>query len=298
MTRENRFTGVNSIKFNRAFLSDDACYRYLSDIKWVDGNVCRKCGNTKYYKGVKPFSRRCLKCKYDESPTSGTMFDKCKFPLQLAFHIAFKISSKKKGMSSIELSAEFELRQKTCWEFKWKVQQAMQSTCSYPLSGKVQVDEFYIGGEEEGKRGRSKGDKKLVIVALEVVNGGVGRAYARFIEDASAESFKPFFRDHIAKDAHVITDEWNGYKPLKKEYPNLEQVKSDKGKGLPDLHLHIMNIKGWLRGIHHHASKDRLQGYLDEYHFRYNRRNNMNTIFDLLIKRMVVNQPKRITKAL
>lgn len=289
---------MNSIKFNNAFLSDDDCYRYLADVKWVDGYVCRKCVNFKHYKGVKPFSRRCMKCKYDESPTSGTMFDKCKFPLQLAFHIAFKISSKKKGMSSIELSAEFELRQKTCWEFKWKIQQAMQSTCSYPLSGKVQVDEFYIGGQEEGKRGRSKGDKKLVIVALEVVNGGVGRAYARFIEDASAESFKPFFRDHIAKDAQVITDEWNGYKPLKKEYPNLEQVKSDKGKGLPDLHLHIMNIKGWLRGIHHHTSKDRLQGYLDEYHFRYNRRNNMNTIFDLLIKRMVENQPKRINKVL
>lgn len=298
MTRENRFEGVNSIKFNRAFLSDDDCYRYLADIKWAEGYVCRKCGNSKYYNGVKPFSRRCMKCKYDESPTSGTMFDKCKFPLLLAFHIVFKISSKKKGMSSIELSAEFELRQKTCWEFKWKVQQAMQSTCSYPLNGKLQVDEFYIGGEEEGKTGRSKGDKRLVVVALEVVNGGVGRAYARCIEDASAESFKPFFRDHIAKEAHVIADQWNGYKPLKKEYPNLEQVKSDKGKGLPDLHLHIMNIKGWLRGIHHHASKERLQGYLDEYHFRYNRRNNMNTIFDLLIKRMVVNQPKRITKAL
>jgi len=91
-----------------------------------------------------------------------------------------------------------------------------------------------------------------------------------------------------------VTDEWNGYKPLRKEYPNLEQVKSDKGNGLPDLHLHIMNIKGWLRGIYHHASKERLQGYLDEYHFRFNRRNNMDTIFDLLIKRMVKNEPRRL----
>lgn len=174
----------------------------------------------------------------------------------------------------------------------------MQSTCNYPLTGEIQVDEFYIGGEEEGKRGRSKGDKKLVIVALEIVSGGVRQAYAQIIEDASAKSFKPFFKSHIAKDTYVVTDEWNAYKPFKKDYPNLKQMKSDKGNGLPDLHLLIMNMKGWLRGIHHHVSRERLQGYLDEYHFRFNRRNNMNTIFDLLIKRMVKNEPKRLIKTI
>lgn len=296
MTIENRFTGVNSIKFNRYFQIDDDCYRYLAETKWAETFICRKCGHTKYYNGVKPYSRRCMKCKYDEIPTSGTMFDKCKFSLHVAFHIAFKISTKKKGMSSMELSQEFELRQMTCWKFKWKIQQAMQSTCNYPLTGEIQVDEFYIGGEEEGKPGRSKGDKKLVIVALEIVSGGLGRAYVQIIEDTSAKLFNPFFKSHIAKDAYVVTDVWNGYKPFKKDYPNLKQIKSDKGNGLPDLHLHIINMKGWLRGIHHHVSRERLQGYLDEYHFRFNRRSNMNTIFDLLIKRMVKNEPKRLIK--
>lgn len=194
----------------------------------------------------------------------------------------------------MELSQEYELRQMTCWEFKWKIQQAMRSSLQYPLSGLIHVDEFYIGGEEEGKRGRSKGNKMLCVVALEIVAGGVGRAYARIIEDASSVSLKPFFDAHIAKDAKIITDEWNGYKPLKKNFPNLEQIKSDSGSNFPDIHIHIMNLKGWLRGIHHHCSKERLQGYLDEYHFRYNRRNNMDTIFDLLIKRMVKNKPIRL----
>ena len=62
---------------------------------------------------------------------------------------------------------------------------------------------------------------------------------------------------------------------------------SNSGKNFKDLHIHIMNIKAWLRGIHHHCSKARMQNYLDEYHFRYNRRSNMDTIFNLLLKRMV-----------
>lgn len=299
MSTRDIFTGVNSIKFNKRFKDDTDCYEYLSLIKWEDDIFsCRKCNYNKYCKGKKPFSRRCVKCKYDESPTSNTMFDKCKFSLLIAFHIVFKISTKKKGMSSVELSNEFELRQMTCWEFKWKVQQAMQSSKQSPLEGEVHVDEFFIGGPEKGKRGRSKGKKRLVIVAIEKVEQGVGRAYAEVIQAASAKEFKPFFNTYISTLSKVITDEWNGYLPLKKEYLELKQIPSNDGKNFSDLHIHIMNLKGWLRGIHHHCSKQRLQGYLDEFHYRHNRRNNMDTIFDLLIKKMVQNQPKRINTVL
>jgi hypothetical protein len=92
----------------------------------------------------------------------------------------------------------------------------------------------------------------------------------------------------------VITDEWKGYLPLKKEYQHLKQIPSNEGKNFPDMHIHIMNLKGWLRGIHHHCSKEHLQGYLDEYHYRYNKRNNMNTMFDLLVKKMIDNKPIRL----
>lgn len=297
METRAKFAGVNSIKFNRHFKDDADCYKYLASIKWdVKAYECKRCREKKYCRGKKPFSRRCIKCRYDESPTAGTMFDKCKFSLLVAFHIAFKISTKKKGMSSLELSREFEQRQMTCWEFKWKIQQAMQSSKKYPLDGEVYVDEFFIGGPEEEKRGRSKGAKRLVIVALEKIKQGVGRAYAEIIESASAENFKPFFNSYINKGAKVITDEWNGYSPLKKEYPKLEQIPSNDGKNFPDLHIHIMNLKGWLRGIHHHCSKERLQGYLNEYHFRYNRRNSLDGIFDVLIRRMAGRKPIRIDR--
>ena len=297
MAEQVKFVGVNSITFNRTFQTDEDCLSYLASLKWAEGFQCKRCTNNKYCQGKKLHNRRCTKCTYEESPTAGTMFDKVKFSLLKAFHIAFKISTKKKGMSTLELSNEFDLRQKTCWEFKWKIQQAMASSLQQPLAGTVHVDEFMIGGAEEQKRGRSKGAKKLIVVALEVMDSGVGRAYAEVIENASSKQLGSFLKKYVSTETQVVSDQWRGYTPLKAEFKNLEQVNSDDGKNFKDIHIHIMNIKGWLRGIHHHCSKERMQGYLNEYHFRYNRRQSMGVIFDLLINRMVKYEPIRLSSS-
>jgi hypothetical protein len=287
MTERNIFRGVNSIKFNQRFKDDNDCLEYLAEVKWQNGYKCKRCENDKFGNGKHIHNRRCTKCRYDESPTVGTMFEKLKFSILIAFHIVFKISTKKKGMSSLELSHEFELRQMTCWSFKQKVQQVMKSSLKSPLTGLVHVDEFVIGGPEEGKKGRSKGLKKLVVLAVEILEDGVGRAYAEVIEHSSAIELGGFLKKYVSQEAEVISDKWKGYTPLKKEFKNLKQIASEEGKNFKELHIHIMNIKGWLRGIHHHCSKERMQNYLDEYHFRYNRRSNMDTIFDMLIRKMV-----------
>lgn len=287
MTERNIFRGVNSIKFNQRFRDDNDCLKYLAEVKWLDGYKCKRCNNDRFGNGKNIHNRRCTKCRYDESPTAGTMFEKLKFSILIAFHIVFKISTKKKGMSSLELSNEFELRQMTCWAFKQKLQQVMKSSLKSPLTGVVHVDEFVVGGPEEGKKGRSKGLKKLIVLAVEIMEDGVGRAYAEVIEHSSAIELGGFLKKYVSREADVITDKWKGYTPLKKEFKKLKQVASDDGKNFKELHIHIMNIKGWLRGIHHHCSKDRMQNYLDEYHFRYNRRSNMDTIFDVLIRKMV-----------
>lgn len=287
MTERNIFRGVNSIKFNQRFKDDNDCLEYLSEVKWFNGYKCLRCNNDKFGNGKNKYNRRCTKCRYDESPTAGTMFEKLKFSILIAFHIIFKISTKKKGMSSLELSNEFELRQMTCWAFKQKLQQVMKSSLKIPLNGVVHVDEFVIGGPEEGKKGRSKGLKKLIVLAIEIVEDGVGRAYAEVIEHSSAVELGSFLMKYVSREAEVVSDKWKGYTPLKKKFKNLKQIASEDGKNFKELHIHIMNIKGWLRGIHHHCSKDRMQNYLDEYHFRYNRRSNMDTIFDVLIRKMV-----------
>lgn len=290
-----KFEGLNSIKFHRQFTDDDSCLKYLSLIKWGTGYSCKKCSNKNFCTGKSKYSRRCTKCKYDESVTAGTMFDKIKFSLLTCFHIIFKICTKIKGMSALEISKEFETRVMTCWKFKWKIQQAMKSSKANPLTGEVHVDEFYIGGPEEDKPGRSHGKKRLVVVALEIINGkDMGRAYARLIEESTTDELLSFMHEYIDKKAIIVTDKWSSYISIKKIYPHLEQKKSEGGKNFKELHLHIMNIQGWIRGIHHHCSKEYLQGYLDEYHFRFNRRNSMKSIFHVLIKKMMQTEPIRL----
>lgn len=138
-------------------------------------------------------------------------------------------------MSSLELSHKFDLRHKTCWGFKRKIQQAMRSSKQHPFSCMVYVDEFFVGEYEEGQVGRSSGSKKrLVIVALEVLDeGGVGRVYAKVINHASGKEFKPFFNSYISKDAHIVSDKWKGYLPLKKEYTS-NRGHQIKGKTSPN----------------------------------------------------------------
>jgi hypothetical protein len=263
---------------------------YLSNSKWSEGFTCPQCGNTKYCKGDKVHIRQCTKCNYLAWPTSGTLFHKVKFPLLKAFYIVYYISTNKKGISSTELSRKLGLRQKTCWLFKQKVMQAMKSSGNNKIKGKAEVDETVVGGQEEGVVGRKNGKKKLVVFAIEKTGRGVSRLYGKVIEHSSAKELGDFMKANIERDAIVKTDEWAGYKPLKKDFANLSQLSSGKkGENFPDLHRVIMGFKGWLRGIHHHA--DHLQAYINEYSYRFNRNYMKATIFDNLLNRMMIAKP-------
>jgi len=282
-------------EFRNRFKTTEDCLTYLVEQKWGSGYNCIKCGCNEYGKGRQWFYRRCKQCGYDESVTANTMFHKCKLNLLKAFEIGYRLSVKKKGMSSCELASEFGCQQKTAWLLKAKYQNAMKSSDKYPLEELVEVDEFLVGGFDENQQGRSLETKQLVVLAVEKVidkNGKttVGRAYAKVIKNASADQLKPFFEQKINSTSEIKTDGWRGYWPLQKEW-TIEQTLSEKGKGFPELHIHIMNIKGWLRGIHHKCKGYRLQNYLDEFHFRFNRRGFLNSILDKLLERAMNMKP-------
>jgi len=202
------------------------------------------------------------------------------------------MSTSSKGASSIQLSKRYGIQQVTAWYFMQKVRKAMASSQKWPLSELVHVDEFVVGGQEDGKKGRSYNTKKTkVIVGVELNHKrGIKRAYAQVIDDYSSKSFMPFFEQHIAKNAKVVTDKWTGYAPLKNQY-NIEQVHSNKGKNFKELHLVIHQIKSWIRTIPTHALKHHMNRYLNEFAFRLNRSQSKQTIFHKAIERMVKHQP-------
>lgn len=287
---EKRFESLTIFDFQQQFPDDKSCMTYLSNVKWSGGFICPQCRNPKYCKGHKEHIRQCTKCNYLASPTSGTLFHKVKFPLLKAFYIVYYISTNKKGISSTELSRKLGLRQKTCWLFKQKVMQAMKSSGNNKIKGKVEVDETVVGGQEEGVVGRKNGKKKLIVFAIEKTGRGVSRLYGKVIKHCSAKELGDFMKENIEPNAMVKTDEWTGYRPLKKYFSNLSQIPSGKkGENFPDLHRVIMGFKGWLRGIHHHAHH--LQAYINEYTYRFNRNFMKATIFDNLLNRMMLAKP-------
>jgi len=283
------FKGTDIIAFFEEFSTDLDCLEYLSNEKWRNGFHCVKCNHTGWCKTNKPFVRKCNRCKYKESATSGTLFHKVKFPLRKAFYIVFQMSTSKKSCSSEEFAKKLSLQAKTCWLFQHKVRQAMKSSEKHPITTKAIVDEFTWGGQEQGKQGRSKGKKKESVMAIEYNAFGILRCYCKVIKNAGTKELRPFMETFIDKEAEIKTDKWRGYIPLKKDFVNLKQIKSEKGKNFPLIHRQIMMFKAWLRGIHHHCNH--LQNYLDEFCYRFNRIRHINTIFNNLIIRMIKLKP-------
>ena len=143
------FKGQSLLEFTERFKTDLDCEEYLASIKWEKGYCCRKCGHTKY-QVRKDFSRTCNICGDTESPTAGTLFHRLKFGLRKAFFICFEMTTTTKGLSASQVARRYEISRQTAHYFMQKVREAMISSESHKMNDSVQVDEFTIGGKEEG----------------------------------------------------------------------------------------------------------------------------------------------------
>jgi hypothetical protein len=124
------------------FQSDDKCFEFLAELKWNKGFECRKCGNTNYCNGKTPHSRRCTKCKTEESAAAGTIFHNCKFPVSKAFYIAYNVCKGKEDLSTYEFARRLSLRQMTCWNFKTKIQHAIGEMNSLSKNEKLSIQKI------------------------------------------------------------------------------------------------------------------------------------------------------------
>jgi transposase-like protein len=192
----------------------------------------------------------------------------------------WSVTSQKNGASAIGLQRELGLGSyKTAWTWLHKLRRAMVRPGRDRLSGRVEVDETYWGSEEEGVHGRETESKALIVIAAQEDRQGIGRIRMRRIPDASAESLMPFVEEAIEPGSIVHTDGWTGYLPLKgKGYRHrvtfLKGQRESASQLMPRVHKVASLLKRWLLGTHQGAvSREHLDYYLDEFTFRFNRRN-------------------------
>ena len=211
--------------------------------------------------------------------TAGTIFQDTRTSLKLWFHAMWWVTTQKNGASALGLQRVLGLKQyQTAWTWLHKLRSAMVRPGRDLLTGRVEVDETYLGGLEEGLRGRWVEKKALIVIAAQEDGKGIGRIRLRQIPDASAESLHPFVCESIQPGSVVHTDGWSGYTKLSaKGY--LHEVTILKGKKetaselLPRVHRIVSLLKRWLMGTHQGAvSHKHLDYYLDEFTFRFNRR--------------------------
>ena len=127
---------------NELLQSDEKCLELLAEIKWENGFTCRKCGNDNYCPGKTPYARRCTKCKAEESATAGTIFHNCKFPIHKAFFIAYHVCKGKEDLSTYEFARRLSLRQMTCWNFRKKIQQALEQMDSLSENERLSIQKI------------------------------------------------------------------------------------------------------------------------------------------------------------
>ena len=283
------FKGQNLLEFSDWFKTDLDCKEYLSELKWKDGFKCLKCDRLAA-QVRKDFSRKCNICGHTESTTANTLFHKVKFGIRKAFFICSEMATSTKGLSASYMGVRYRVTEKAARFFMLKVRESMESSKNNPMDRNVDVDEFVLGGVDKGKIRRSyNGKKKKTITAVQLTEQGkVKRMYAMRIEDFSAQSLQYIFINNISREPKVTIDKWREYKPIAKAF-NVTQIESNNGHNFKALHTMIHQIKSWIRTTYSWVSDFNINRYFNEFCFRINRSQNKETIFNILITRMVDN---------
>jgi hypothetical protein len=202
------FKGIDAITFNKKFFNNESCYQILMDIKWRKGYQCSQCSSKESSKGRTYYYRRCKSCGYDESVTANSVFHGIKMPILKAFAIIFRLTAKKKGMSTVELGNEVNVQQKTAWLFKRKMQSVMKEHGKDKLQGNVDVDEMLIGGYSKGNKGRSLESKSAILISVEKLpEGQTGNINFAQLENFEALAIKYAIKDSVANDGEPLLEE-------------------------------------------------------------------------------------------
>lgn len=286
--------------FRQKFSTQSACVEYLFRCRWPDGFICPRCGGKQ---GTLLSSRslyQCRECRYQASATAGTVMHRSRIPLQEWFSAAYLVATLTPGISALQLQRQLGISSNdTAWHLLHRLRNGMVNDNRSRLSGLIEADETFIGGPAKGKRGRGVGASahvSLIVGGVEVLvyqdaNGKrkerAGRLRLSVITDAGEKSLGDFVEKNVEPGSRLRTDGWPGYSEtaLTDYIHHVRVIGSPQRahKRLPHIHRVFGNLKTWLNGTHHGVEPKYLQKYLDEFVFRFNRRNTPMAAFQTLL---------------
>lgn len=286
--------------FRRQFASEDACIQYLIESRWTDGFSCPRCEHDTYWYLTKRKLLVCRSCRKETSPIAGTLMHGSHVPIQEWFWAAYLVTTLTPGISALQLQRQLGLGSyRTAWFMLNRLRKGMVSDSRSRLSGIVEADETIIGGPIKNKRGRGVTHgthKSLVVGAVGVIpyvdKKGVarekaGRLRLAVIQNADEEAIGGFLNKNVEPGSEIRSDGWRGYsKTALKGYHHDKRIVGSPERAhlvAPHIHRAFSNLKTWLTGTHHGVEPKYLTRYLDEYVFRFNRRQTPMAAFQTLL---------------
>ncbi len=284
------------MEFMRQFPDDAACLEHLWRTRCSpDGERahCPECDTDRVFKRYETAEKRpswsCNGCGHHLHPTAGTIFHKSSTSLHLWFYAMYMMTSTRCGISAKQLERELGVTYKTAWRMAYLIRKLMEQDRE-PLSGTVEADETYMGGKRrDGSHGRpGPGSKKVAVFGLAERKG---RVMAMTVPNVSKAALFPHIMEKVLPKSTVYTDEFPTYRSLARAgYQHKRVCHAEKVYVSGDVHTNSIEgfwslVKRGIGGVYHAVSAKHLQGYLNEYAWRYNRRNNGEAMFEALLLR-------------
>jgi len=277
-------TAVSAYEFLGKFPDDKAARLYLEQKRWANGIFCPFCGSRRISKfGRDPSWHRCGDCKKPFNVKTRSVFEKSKIPLNKWLYAFYLLVTARKSISSMQISKELGITQKTAWLMLHKIRKAMKGgKDGFVLSGIVECDETYIGGKKYNKHwnakkfipGRGPVGKTPVFGIVE----RQGRVVSMVVPDTGKATLQGIIRQRVKQGATINTDEWRSYIGLNADYTH-DVVKHKIGqyvngqKYTNGIESMWAVLKRGYHGTFHFVSPKHLQRYADEFDFRHNEGN-------------------------
>jgi len=285
--------------FNRQFPTDDACFEHLREQRFPDGIAyCQTCKAERQHHRVKGRPvYACDECLTQISPMAGTIFEHTSTSLRLWYYAMYLMASTRCGISAKQIQRETGVTYKTAWRMFRQIRSLLSETDMQLEGSAVEMDEMYYGGKSKGKSGRPmRGDKQkspVIGMVERSTEHRIGRVKALATPDVTTNQVLGLVHEYVLSESTVFTDEYPVYDRLGARVKEHKRINhSAKVYVVGDVHTNTIEgfwslVKRGIGGVYHQVSQKYLQSYLNEYSFRYNRRDQGNLIFTSLLKRVV-----------